>query len=148
MEFLHSTSTHVDAPHNAHEESRANVNLAFTTRLQEAMDNMEVGFHFEDGGCWGMALALREKIGGELLLRKDFVHVYVCVDGQLYDWRGQAVDPGVPLQPMTPDALVHEASKNNVNEDTLQNDLAWAKDVIGAAKSLAAPQHKHRPLRP
>ncbi|RYF09436.1 MAG: hypothetical protein EOO77_23850 [Oxalobacteraceae bacterium] len=68
--------------------------LSWTNRLQSACDDAQVGFHYEEGGCWGMALALRDtfaKMGmrPSLQVGEEFVHAAVEVDGILYDWQGR-----------------------------------------------------------
>lgn len=50
---------------------------AFVPHLQAAVDDAELGFHFEEDGCWGMALALKAVLGGDLVLRDGFTHAYL-----------------------------------------------------------------------
>src|SRR3954471_24089543 len=81
-------------------------NLAFTDHLQDAVEASGAGWHFEEGGCWGMALALYDafKSLGEhpqlMLQTDDFTHALVLVGGQLFDYNGAVVHnpPGARIR--------------------------------------------------
>src|SRR3989344_5316262 len=114
----------------------SNGDLRFMSELQQCGDRFEAGFHFEEGGCWGMALALQEAVGGELFMRDgEFVHVYCRLEGQLYDWQGTA--PAAPGRVIDREALLALAAVNGVDKETLQADYEWAHQIIQAAREEA-----------
>lgn len=58
-------------------------------------DQMEVGFFFEEGGCWGFALALHGLLlargyPARLAYQTGWMHAYVEVGGAFMDYRGFA----------------------------------------------------------
>ena len=67
---------------------------SFDACLAEAVEAAQVGFYFEEGGCWGMAEALFTKLSAaglkpQLVFRPTgFVHAWVMLDGVHLDWRG------------------------------------------------------------
>lgn len=72
----------------------------FTDHLIDAVSAAEAGFHFEEGGCFGMALALADAfradgLDPELVLMRGATHAMVRVDGALYDHQGR-----VPVSPV------------------------------------------------
>ncbi len=111
--------------------------LRFLEQMQSAGEKHEAGFHFEEGGCWGMAAALQEELGGEIILRGgDFTHVYVRVAGQLYDWQGQAQAFNAPQTPIPPQELAQIALSHGCTEEDFEADKSWAKSIISTAKEL------------
>lgn len=108
----------------------------FATHLQAAVDEAEAGWHFEEGGCWGMALALRSAIGhgGEIVVRDDFVHAYVRAGGRTFDWQGEADFAGGRI--VTRDQLVKEALVNGCSQEQLEADASWADQVIERAREI------------
>lgn len=111
--------------------------LQFLEQMQSACDRHEAGFHFEEGGCWGMAAALQEELGGEIILRGgDFTHVYVRVAGQLHDWQGRAQAFEGPQTPITAQELVQQAIAHGCTKDEFEADKAWAQAIISTAKEL------------
>ena len=116
------------------------LDLTFTSYLREACDEGEMGFYFEEGGCWGMALALNDAIGGELILRDDFVHVYVRVNGKLFNWQGEAA-PVANGQVITREELLLKAAAYGFDSGRVDLDRASADLMIEEARELAlAPQ--------
>ena len=116
------------------------LDLTFAPYLREACDQGEMGFYFEEGGCWGMALALNDAIGGELILRDDFVHVYVRVNGKLFDWQGEAA-PVANGQVITREELLLKAAAYGFDSGRVDLDRASADLMIEEARELAlAPQ--------
>lgn len=59
-----------------------------------AIEAAEIGFYFEEGGCWAMAAALHtvfSERGNQVEMRyqaKDFVHAWAVVDGIAIDHQG------------------------------------------------------------
>jgi len=106
----------------------------FVEHLQAAIDQAEAGWHFEEGGCWGMALALRSALGGDIVLRDDFVHAYVRFDGTTYDWQGESEFAGGRV--VTRDQLVQEALANGCSKEQLDADTEWADQIIERAREM------------
>lgn len=108
----------------------------FAGYLQAAAENAHAGWHFEEGGCWGMALALHDAMGGEIVVRHDsFVHAYVQKDGVLYDWQG-ACRPAPCGAPISRLRLVKEAQSNGATLEQVDSDKNWAALIIKEAKEL------------
>jgi hypothetical protein len=117
---------------------------SFVVNLQEAADQAGAGWYFEEGGCWGMALALRTALGGEIVVRDGFTHAYVRVQGKTYDWQGESSFAGGRV--VTRDQLVQEALSNGRTAEDLDADTAWADQIIETARRMcfqeeAAPEH-------
>ncbi|OUM04487.1 ADP-ribosyltransferase-containing protein [Variovorax sp. JS1663] len=109
----------------------------FVEHLQAANDQAEAGWYFEEGGCWGMTLALRTALGpgSEIVVRDDFVHAYVRAGGRTFDWQGEADFAGGRL--VTRDQLTKEALANGCSQEQLDADTAWADQVIERAREIA-----------
>lgn len=109
---------------------------AFAPNLQTSIDQAGAGFHFEEGGCWGMALALRTALGpgSEIVLRGDFVHAYVRASGRTFDWQGESDFAGGRV--VTRDQLIKEALANGCSHDQLEADTDWADQIIERARLL------------
>lgn len=108
----------------------------FVEHLQTAIDQAEAGWHFEEGGCWGMALALRTALGpgSEIVVRDDFVHAYVRAGGRTFDWQGESAFAGGRI--VTRDQLIKEALANGCSQEQLEADTNWADQVIERARQL------------
>lgn len=108
----------------------------FVEHLQAAIDQAEAGWHFEEGGCWGMALALRTALGpgSEIVVRDDFVHAYVRAGGRTFDWQGESDFAGGRV--VTRDHLIKEALANGCSQDQLEADTDWADQIIERARRL------------
>ena len=109
--------------------------------LHEAINIAEAGFYFEEGGCWGMALALQDAIGGQLVVRQDFVHAYVLHGAQLFDHQGVS-DMNAPNKEVTRDGFNELASLYGVDAEQLQSDHVFAAEVIEIAMKLATENTK------
>lgn len=107
---------------------------AFAPNLRAAIDQAEAGFHFEEGGCWGMALALRTALGGDIVMRDGFVHAYVRLDGRTYDWQGETDFTGGRV--VTRDQLVQEAMACGCSKEQLDADTDWAEQIIERARQM------------
>ena len=115
-------------------------NTAFTDHLHDAVEASGAGWHFEEGGCWGMALALYDafKALGEqpqlMLQTDDFAHALVLVDGQLYDYTG-AVDHNPPVTPTTRAGLMRAALKGGQSAYDVRGDAIAAAEIIQTAQN-------------
>lgn len=107
---------------------------SFVVNMQAAADQAEAGWYFEEGGCWGMALALRAALGGEIVVRDGFTHAYVRAQGKTYDWQGESTFTGGRV--VTRDQLVQEALANDCSKDQLDADVAWADQIIENARHM------------
>ena len=121
----------------------------FVHHLQEANDLAEVGFLFEEGGCYGMAIALHAKLSAvgrapQIVVWGDGHHAFVLLDGWLLDYRGaQNIEEwSNPLTGMTPREMKGRAL-GRWKADDLTGDIAVAEQVIAAAIDLA---QNHLPL--
>ena len=108
----------------------------FVEHLLTALDQAEAGWHFEEAGCWGMALALRTALGpgSEMIVRDDFVHAYARADGRTFDWQGESAFAGGRI--VTRDQLIKEALANGCSQEQLDADTAWADQIIERARQL------------
>lgn len=111
---------------------------AFSDAMPDAVTNHEAGFHFEEGGCWGMAKALHElfdtcRMNPVLLLREgDGAHAMVrSLDGA-YDHQG--------MGRISKDAVVVAASelavvaaRNGISDEEFESDTIWAQSVVSTA---------------
>jgi hypothetical protein len=85
--------------------------------LSDAISEAELGFYFEEGGCFGMALAIHEHLSRMglpahvALSSTDFVHAYAELNGNLYDHHGRVCSGNYPndLEILTPNQLIHRA---------------------------------------
>ncbi|CAN7770114.1 hypothetical protein LJR290_007479 [Variovorax sp. LjRoot290] len=107
---------------------------SFAANMQAAADQSQAGWYFEEGGCWGMALALRSALGGEIVLRDDFLHAYVRADGKTYAWQGESTFAGGRV--VTRDQLVQEALGNGCAREQLDADTDWADQIIERARHM------------
>lgn len=113
--------------------------------IQDACNDHGAGFHFEEGGCWGMALALSEDlqrvgVAHQVMVRTDgFAHAMIEIDGALYDYKGLCVNQSFDVLTPVSDlqALVSLAKEFGASDDDLQRDRAWAATIIGSARRLA-----------
>lgn len=108
----------------------------FVEHLQTVGDQAEAGWHFEEGGCWGMALALRTALGpgSEIVVRDDFVHVYVRARGRTFDWQGECDFSGGRV--VSRDQLITEALAHGCSQEQLDADSEWAAQIIDRARQL------------
>lgn len=104
----------------------------------------EAGFYFEEGGCWGMALAIQAQLTAqgyraEVVVQSPFIHTLVRVGDLLVDHQG-VTHPveGIQYEPHTPDSLRALAcDQYGANLDQVEADQAWADDILKAAQASA-----------
>lgn len=121
-----------------------NLNLAFDAArfdeaLFEATEAAQVGFRFEEGGCWGMAEALFlefQERGFQVQLMyqpEGFVHAWVRLGALHLDWTGVMRSPlrGTPLADLM--ALRQVAAQFGSFGEDYEADVATARAVLQAA---------------
>lgn len=108
--------------------------------LPKANDLMEAGFFFEEGGCWGFALALHAYLTSlglhpQIVYQTGWMHAFVLVDGVYLDYRGASV-PGdiTELVSASPDGLVKFAVTQAYH---LPEEIESAKDFASRVIDLA-----------
>lgn len=123
--------------------------FAFADHMVDACSLAEVGFYFEEGGCWGMALALADcfqSVGLEAQIvvanntgRDGTIypsHAMVRVAGQLFDHQGEA-EQHEPLLPVTREQLIALAEDAGVDEEQIEQDRELAAQIIQNAIEFA-----------
>jgi hypothetical protein len=110
--------------------------------LLDAVNAAQVGFHFEEGGCWGMAQALHEALpGSEIIVICDPrsgepSHGMVRLGDVYVDWTGAHRQPwDGPLRVVTPEELADVAEFCVCD---IRTDYAEARSLIENARELAA----------
>jgi len=127
------------------DDSRAVV-FAFAAALPDSVESAQVGFHFEEGGCWGMAAALARHFirhGKDVLVRYQptyFVHAWVEVEDVSLD-HGGVMNPTsklfegattVPLGGLEQLAIAHGCG------DEFDADTAMATQIVRDAWQRAS----------
>ena len=110
----------------------------FTDAMVAAVEEAQVGFYFEEGGCWGMAAALFETLtraGHNPIIKytpTDFIHAWVEVDAVAYDYRGattpQPNSVAIPLEELGP-----VAKRYGYDEEEFISMTADAQPIVDAA---------------
>ena len=116
--------------------------ISFDDHMIDAVSNAEMGFYFEEGGCWGMALALfdyfvQEGENPRLVVQEKFVHAMVEVDGAFYDHQGQIARPSLPIIYCDQNEFIDIAEQNGLSVDEVQSDRELASEIIANAVELA-----------
>lgn len=111
--------------------------LQALSELPTACAEAQTGFHFEEGGCWGMAYAIAEMaieagFHAEVKEHPFFIHATVLVDGKHYDHSGI-----VTMREVTEAGhfvLLSElrtvAGNYGISADQFEHDRAWARQII------------------
>jgi hypothetical protein len=108
-----------------------------------ATELLEAGWYFEEGGCFGMALAIADAIkaaGGvaQLAVRAEpGVHAIVRVRERGVDWQG-TVSNLTGYRTMSRERFYATAAKYGHDAAALQADQRWAAETIQLALELAA----------
>ena len=111
--------------------------FALNQQLTRACHIHEAGFHFEEGGCWGMGYAIAKRfseLGGapDILFIKDFCHILVRVGDDCYDHQGRCDVPpeftAIEIGDLESVALTH-----GVSEVQFYNDVDFADTIIDTA---------------
>lgn len=97
----------------------------------------DAGFHFEEGGCWGMGYAIAKRfseLGGnaEVLYIKSFCHILIRVGDDCYDHQGRCdIPPKFTIIKL--DDLEQVALENGISSVQFHNDVDFANDIIDTA---------------
>lgn len=115
---------------------------AFLEVLPEVCEHAQAGLHFEEGGCWGMALALDDALRADGLAPQIVVmpgHAMVRANGKLYDHMGEVVARGLRgLREVDRAGLLAAAEDAGWTRDEVEGDRDWAAELIASARELAA----------
>ena len=124
----------------------------FSSALMDSVNAAQVGFHFEEGGCWGMAAALAAHffaLGKPVLVRyqpESFVHAWVVVDGRSFDGNGEMLSTStlfVDAVDVPAAQLAQLAGSFGCCRDDFEADEQLARELVGNAW-LAATEAVHQ----
>jgi len=112
--------------------------------LQQACERIGAGFYFEEGGCYGMALALQDQITKEglkadLAVIENKGHAVVLLENQSFDYTGFSPLTGTETKLSTEDFLQY-ARNHGHTEEALFSAKEWALQAISSALEEA---HAH-----
>lgn len=132
----------------------------FVEHLQQACEGHGMGFHFEEGGCWGMALALADTLRDpaiwegllptvpEVQLRvrtEGFVHAFVSVGDLMVDYRGAWRAPNPSDSRLCDEEQLRQLARRfGVPDQDLNADRESARAVIETATLWTVPE----PIQP
>jgi hypothetical protein len=113
---------------------------AIINQFGYAIEGHELGFYFEEGGCWGFALALSQFFDNAqqlhtLQVMTHSVHVGVKIQHQFIDHQGASICPD--CRTVDEKTLIQLALLNGTDVQTLDQDRLLALDVIETARELA-----------
>jgi hypothetical protein len=122
--------------------------MSYLDRIGDACSFAQAGFYYEEGGCFGMALALAQTADElnpgavcRLAFNQRSVHAYVEFDGDLCDHSGLCSFPKdieyVSLEEMRALALA-----NGNDDDSLAADIEAATEIVRAAVELDNDREK------
>jgi hypothetical protein len=117
--------------------------FAFADHMIDACSRVGVGFHFEEGGCWGMALALHDHFTSLGIpswpvigtTRGRDSHAMVEADGRLYDHQGITRWKDTTDR-VDRDELLHRAERAGFSEGEVESDRAQAAEIIEFAVEM------------
>lgn len=109
---------------------------AFDAMLIEGVGGSGAGFHFEEGGCWGMAAALYQVFVGQgfdcgmRYQPEGFVHAWLAVGELNLDHQGHMLPraPGIVIEGMTD--LFEVAGRYGVSSDEVMADMRAALPLV------------------
>ena len=138
---------------NDHAAAPAGVTLPlWIDSLMEGCDACETGFHFEEGGCFGFAIALHgelEKIqpAVQIGISAGLTHCVVLLGPVAMDHHGIDLAQHLTYAPQESiDAVYAAALEAGHTHDAVDSDVHWAREVIAAAKSICMGRHNGFPL--
>jgi hypothetical protein len=122
----------------------------FTEHMIDACTAAEVGFYYEEGGCWGMALALYQTFticGYEpkIAIATEQVHAMVEVNGRLFDHSGEVFNWVKPIDHVSPERMLLLATTHGWTIDEVMSDFRAAQEVIDLACHLSQSKSADRP---
>jgi hypothetical protein len=112
--------------------------MDFLDHMIDACSAAQVGFHFEEGGCIGMAIAMHEALEADGLqpsfrLMKYSDHVFVCAGDLLCDHQG-ALHKYPECEHIDKEGLM---KLGNIWNSDVEDDTICAREVIALARELA-----------
>jgi hypothetical protein len=115
---------------------------ALCKNLQIACDLVEAGVYFEEGGCYGMAVALHNVLCAaglevRLAVRGDFDHAFVVVGEDHIDYQGRAWSREYPFKEMAPAEFLAGVAESGHSEHDLLNAVDYARSAIDVAFAMA-----------
>lgn len=115
---------------------------SFLDRLQTICEVSQAGTYFDEGGCWGMALALHaamEKSGYSPTLQvqtQGVIGVQVVIGDMALDYRGpRPFDPTDTHRACTPANLLSIAESFGAPAESVIADQRWSEALIEAAQA-------------
>lgn len=126
--------------------------LALCSALPLANDRLEAGFFFEEGGCWGFALALHQHLQAQgfspqIVYQTGWMHAFVLVDKTYIDYRGAGVPSDLSLlKSVTPTELMRVAVEEAFHlECEVESAKEFALQTIALAIELQAEVSETEP---
>ena len=112
--------------------------------MADACTLADAGFHFEEGGCFAMAVALGRAMVEDghdprLAFSPKALHAFVEVDGDLYDHAGR-VSGRHEVDYVTEDRMRELAKAHGHDYENFEIDLAAAYEIIQSARGLEDAQ--------
>lgn len=101
--------------------------------LQKKCEHMQLGFYFEEGGCFGMALALKDHFEQQgvscgLAVQYGFLHAYCVIQNHCFDYTGRTTYR--PTNILTVEQLIDVAIQAGHSMEDIEADKALALEVI------------------
>jgi hypothetical protein len=119
--------------------------LAFSDGMISAVARLGYGFHFEEGGCYSMALALHYALSqrgqhAQLVYDETIGHAFVQIGGAFIDHQGTMVNPDLIAtrnpQQHTPESLIRLAVGHGHSLFDVATDYVTASKAIYIANVL------------
>lgn len=111
------------------------VDVGFAGYLPSACDVAQAGSYFDGAGRWGMAIALREVLGGFVVAGDR--GPYLWSRGRSFDCRGCAPDVPADFELFDRDGACVEAVRSGIEKTRLEADIQWAAAIIATAREMA-----------
>lgn len=113
------------------------------THLAQACDNLEAGFYFEEGGCFGMALELHSAlcaagIDAHLAVYETLSHALVVVGDDRYDYQGLMLNTAAPVKKVDPEQFLVAAHAAGHTPEDLFAAQEYARNALKVAFDLSS----------
>lgn len=112
--------------------------------IPEACNNHEAGFHFEEGGCFGFAIALHQALSQsgfepQYCLHQGAVHAAVHLGSATIDHQGQGCSHASSqyVRHLDLESIKKAAQTAGCNTDQIDADVDWAREILQSARKLA-----------
>ena len=120
--------------------------MSYLDCLSEACGLSQVGFHFEEGGCFAMAVAIHDALledGHEprLAFDRSAAHAFAEADLDLYDHQGRR-HTRAGIEYVTRDGMRDLALSSGHSEEDFEIDLRDAMEIVGSARELETERRK------